>query len=132
MGLGSDNTVCKDVYVETMRARLESDEPGLGAAVDKPGAQKNLGAYGEALYRIATEHAETFSDPDADADFWTWIAAVEAWLADMAAWQQGMAAAFNNWDAHGAADQQLKTAITSLSNPASPPPAPASLQGKIR
>ena len=69
-GLGEDNETCKQAFVETMRARLEAEKPGQGASVDDPSVQKNLDALGEAIYQIATVHAETVAESSTDQEFW--------------------------------------------------------------
>ena len=133
MSLGADNAVCKQEYIDTMRARMEADKPGSGVNLDNPDVQKTFESFGQAFYRIATVHAETLSDSGADADFWTWINQVSGWLGALATWQVGVAHAFANWSAVGVADQALKSAVTALATPGSPPsPAPTLLRGRIR
>lgn len=132
MGLGPDKETAKGEFVEAMRARLEAQEPGLGDNVDEPSVNDNLGALGEAVYKIATVHAETLSDSTQDNDFWQWISDVDDWLQDMAQWQQGVTQAFADWAAAGAPNQGLKTDISGLTGPGAPPTPPTSLKGKIR
>lgn len=131
MPLGSDNTVCKMEFVEAMRARLAIDDPALAATVDKPGAQKNLGAMGQAVFRIATEHAQTVSDPATDAAFWAWLLAVNSWLVGAAKWQQDVRAAFNSYAPATPAEQALRNAVLGATLPGNPPVPPAALRGRI-
>ena len=131
MPLGSDNAVCKKEFVEAMRARLAIDDPALAATVDKPGAQKNLGAMGQAVFKIATEHAQTMSEPATDAVFWAWIQAVNAWLTGAAKWQQDVRAAFNSFAPATPAEQSLRNAVLAATLPGNPPAPPTALRGKI-
>lgn len=133
MGLGTDNTICKTEFIEAMRERLEAEEAGLGANVDKPAVQKNLGAMGLAIYRIATMHAETVSGLSTDQSFWKWVADVNSWLLELENWRQGMAQAFANWSPTLPAEQALKAALMAMPSPGSPPAqAPTDLKGKIK
>ncbi|OKY74266.1 MAG: hypothetical protein BM485_14685 [Desulfobulbaceae bacterium DB1] len=132
MGLGPNKNTAKQEFVEAMRARLEAQEAGLGANVDEPSVNDNLGALGEAVYRILTVHAETLSNDGTDHAFWQWVEDVDTWLGRMASWQLGVNQAFSNWAAAGAADLQLKTAITGLQGPGTPPAPPAQLKGKLK
>lgn len=132
MALGSDNAIAKTEFVEAMRQRLEDEKPGLGANVDEDGVQKNLGALGEAVFRIATVRAETVSDSTMDSAFWKWIADVNLWLSALSAWQQGVATAFSNWTPAQQPEKDLKNAITGLQAPGSPPlSGPSKIRGKI-
>lgn len=132
MGLGTNKDICKTEFVEAMRARLEAEQPGLGDNVDEPSVSANLGALGEAVYKIATVHAETFSDGAADSDFWQWVDEVDQWLRDLAAWQNGVSQAFAAWSPPDPAGQSLKAAITALTGPGAVPSPPTELKGKIR
>lgn len=132
MGLGPDKEIAKQEFIAAMRARLEAEQPGLGANVDDPSVGANLGALGEAVYKIATFHAETRSDAAADSAFWQWISDVDNWLQDLAAWQEGVTQAFAAWAAAGAPDQALKADIAALSGPGAVPSPPTSLKGKIK
>lgn len=101
MALGADNTVCKQELVAAMR-------PIAGKDVDRADVQANLGALGQALFRIVGEHAETSSNEDLDEDFWKWIGYVDAVLAT---WRQ----AFSDWAPTQPAEQALKnTLLTTL------------------
>lgn len=132
MGLGSDKEISKLEFIEAMRRRLEEEKPGLGANVDESGVQKNMGALGEAVFRIVTVHAETVSSTDTDSAFWQWVSDVNAWLAKVAAWQQGIAQAFTSWTPTLTAEQNLRTAVTALPSPGSPPStSPVKVQGKV-
>jgi hypothetical protein len=132
MGLGSDKTIAMNEFVAAMRARLESEQAGLGANVDDKSVSENLGALGQAVYRIATVHAETRSDTTADSAFWQWIIDVDDWLHDLAAWRQGVTKAFADWTAAGTANQKLKADIAALSAPGSLPSPPTFMKGKIK
>jgi hypothetical protein len=132
MGLGPDNAICKTEFVEAMRARLMQDDPELGATVDKPGAQKTLGAQAEAVYQIATVHAESFSDAGADAAFWQWMADLEEWLHSLSDWQSGVRQAFQNWAPVTPAEQNVRASLLAVPSPGAVPSPPDSLQGKIR
>jgi len=132
MGLGPDNTICKTEFVEAMRARLEAEEPGLGANVDDPSVQENLGALGQAVFQIATVHAEMVSDGVTDAAFWQWIIDANAWLSALATWQQGIAQAFVDWMPTQPAEQALRADLIAVPSPGSPPVfTPTNLRGKI-
>ena len=132
MALGNDNTVCKTELVEAMRARLLADGPEAAAGVDREDVQKNFGALGQAVFRIATVHAATRSDSAADDAFWQWIADTQAWLEALAAWQKGLAEAFDAWQPSLPAEEALRTAVTDLSSPGEPPAAaPTALEGRI-
>lgn len=132
MGLGPDNGICKTEFVEAMRARLIADDPKAGDNVDREDVQKNLGALGLAVYRIATVHAETNSDAATDAAFWQWVSDVNAWLSKLSTWQKGVAQAFAAWTPTLPAEQALKTALIAVSDPGSPPAsAPTALKGEI-
>lgn len=132
MGLGPNKEIAKQEFIAAMRARLEAQETGLGANVDDPSVSANLGALGEAVYKIATVHAETRSDATADSAFWQWVGDVDNWLQDLATWQQGVTQAFADWAAAGAPNQGLKADIAALSGPGAPPSPPTSLKGKIK
>lgn len=133
MGLGPDNEMSKTEFIEAMRARLEAEETGLGANVDEPSVQNNLGALGQAVYRIATIHAETHTDSLIDNDFWQWIEDVHSWLSALRTWQRGIDEAFNDWVPTTTAEQNLRTAIIDVSSPGPPPSLrPTSLRGRIR
>jgi hypothetical protein len=131
MALGTDNTTCKTEFVEAMRARLVADDlPGEN--VDRDDVQKNLGALGQAVFRIATVHAQTNSNAVTDTTFWQWINQVNAWLSALSTWQQGVAQAFANWTPTQPAEQALKTQLVAVPNPGLPPAsAPTSLSGRI-
>lgn len=131
MGLGPNKEKAKTEFVEAMRVRLEAQEAWLGANVDEPSVNANLGALGEAVYRTLTVHAETLADNTTDHAFWQWVADVDRWLRDLALWQQGVDQAFTNWAAGGAADLQLKNDISALPGPGTPPAPPVRLKGKI-
>ncbi|MBV7328175.1 hypothetical protein KFU94_07920 [Chloroflexi bacterium TSY] len=132
MGLGNDNTISKTEFVDAMRVRLEAEQSGLGANVDDPSVQENLGALGQAVFRIATVHAETFSDGGTDDAFWQWITDVNAWLSGLATWQQGVAQAFDDWAPTQPAEQALKDKLIAVPSPGSPPmQPPTNLRGKI-
>lgn len=132
MGLGPDKEISKTEFIEAMRARLEAQESGLGANVDDPSVDANLGALGEAVFKIATEHAETLSDATDDNEFWQWVEDVDNWLQNLADWQQGITQAFTSWAAAGAANLSLKTDVTSLTAPGSLPSPPTSQKGRIK
>jgi hypothetical protein len=133
MGLGPNKEISKNEFIEAMRVRLEADEPGLGANVDKPDVQKNLGALGLAVFRIATVHAETISDSSTEEDFWDWVSEVNAWLLKLETWQEEVVEAFTNWSPTSTEDQNLRTAIIGAESPGSPPAqAPTVLKGKIK
>ena len=131
MSLGPDNVICKDEFVEAMRQRLDAD--GLpGTNVDRPDVNKNLAALGQAIFRIATVHAQTTSSAAQDAAFWAWIAGVGVWLAAVDAWQNGVTAAFTAWVPATPAETALRTAVLAVPVPGVPPaPAPTTLTGRV-
>lgn len=131
MSLGTDNAVCKSEFVDAMRQRLNDD--GLnGGNVDDPSVNKNFGALAEAVFRIATVHAQTTSSSAADAAFWQWVSDVAAWLGAVDAWQNGVTAAFTAWTPATAPEIALKTALLAVPAPGpAPVAAPAALGGRI-
>ncbi len=132
MGLGPDHEIAKGEFVEAMRARLEAMQEGLGENVDEPDVNANLGALGEAVYRIATVQANTSSSAIEDAQFWSWVNDVNAWLGMLSAWQVGMVQAFESWVPTDPQDQALKATIIALADPGLPPAdGPTSLTGRI-
>jgi hypothetical protein len=131
MSLGPDNQICKDEFIEAMRQRLMADDPAMAGNVDQEDVQKNLGALGLAVYRIATVHADVRADAAADPDFWDWVADVDAWMQAMATWQSGVRAAVQAWSPTQPAEQDLRDALLALADPGAPPPAPSELRGKI-
>lgn len=132
MSLGPDNTLCKDEYVNAMRARLAAESPELAANVDNEGVQKNFAALAEALFRVLTVRAETSSDAAADAAFFAWVANLVVWAQGMSTWQTGMRQAFQSWAAPPGADQNFKNAVLALTSPGAPPVAPTSLKGRVK
>jgi hypothetical protein len=132
MGLGPDREICKTEFVEAMRARLIAEDPSAGANVDTPPIQANFGALGQAIYRIATVHAETASDAASDAAFWQWVSDVNAWLAALSNWQNGVALAFAAWAPTLPAEQALRAALTAVAGPGVlPAVTPTGLRGRI-
>lgn len=132
MSLGPDNAVAATAFVEAMRARLVAQDPALGPNVDDPAVRPNLEALGEAVFRIATVHAETVADSASDAQFWAWVAGVQTWVTALAAWQTGVRAAFAAWTPTQPAEQALKTALLAVAVPPAPPAAaPTALRGTI-
>jgi hypothetical protein len=132
MGLGDDNGVCKEAFITAMRNRLEAEKEGLGANVEEPAVQQNLGALGQAVYTILTAHAETRSDASVDRDFWRWMERLDDWLQELRSWQLGVAKAFADWSPAEASARQLKASIAAVNAPGSLPQPPRSLRGKIR
>lgn len=133
MALGADKTIAKTEFIEAMRQRLEAQQAGMGANVDQPDVQENLGALGQAVFRIATVHAETTSSSTQDAQFWQWVADVNDWLDDMATWQAAVRTAFNNWTPNGASEVALRNAMLALTSPPAPPvSAPINLRGRVQ
>ena len=131
MALGPDETICRQEYIETMRARMEADNPGSGKNMDDPNVQKTFDTFAQVLYRVATVHAETQSDASTDTPYWSWVNGVNAWLSAMAAWQSGVHTAFSNWAPVGAADQALRNAVLALSDPPPVPLPPSAIKGKV-
>lgn len=130
-GLGADHTLCKQEFVEAMRKRLNDDNLP-GSNVDDPSVNKNLAALGQAVFRIATVHAQVTSNAGADAAYWQWVADVAAWLAALRAWQTGITAAFTAWVPGTPPDVALKTALLAVPAPGAPPAAaPATLTGRL-
>jgi hypothetical protein len=117
MSLGTDNTVCKQELVEAMR-------PVAGGNLDRAEVQANLGALGQAIFRIVAERAETSSDNSKDAVFWAWIGYVDTVLAT---WRQ----AFSSWTPTQPAEQALKANLLPGTLP-SRPPRPTALKGDVR
>jgi hypothetical protein len=131
VSLGPDNIVSKNEFVEAMRQRLDAD--GLpGTNVDRPDVNKNLAALGQAVFRIATVHAQTTSSAAQDAAYWQWITDVGAWLTALDTWQNGVTAAFTAWAPATAPETTLRTALLAVPAPGAPPlVAPATLSGRV-
>jgi hypothetical protein len=115
MALGADNTVCKQEFVNAMR-------PIAGKNVDLAEVQANLGALGQAVFRIVAGHAETSSSNSQDAVFWAWIEYVDTVLAT---WRQ----AFGSWAPTQPAEQALKASL--LNTLPARPPRPTGLKGDV-
>lgn len=134
-GLGSDSAVCVTAFIESMRAQVLADNPGDPDAaknLDLPQVQKNFAPLGEAVYRIATAHAQTVSDAGADAAFWAWVGATNSWMASLSKWQQGVTTAFTAWAAATPAEKALRAAVIAVPAPGAPPAgAPARIRGQI-
>jgi hypothetical protein len=131
MALGPDETICKQEYIETMRARMEADSPGSGKNMDDLDVQKTFDTFAQVLYRVATVHAETRSDAATDTDYWAWVNGVNAWLSAMAAWQSGVHKAFSDWAPVAPIDQALRNAVLALADPPAVPPPPSAMKGKV-
>ena len=116
MGLGNDNTVCKKELVDAMR-------PVAGGNVDRADVQANLGALGQAVFRIIATYAETSSSNSQDAVFWAWIGYEDTILAT---WRQ----AFTDWTPTQPAEQALKARLLPGTLPARPP-LPTALKGDV-
>lgn len=133
MGLGSDKTTCATELREAMRARLDTLDPPAGANVDSDQVRPNFDALGEAVFRILTVDAETFSAAAQDSAFWQFIGNLRDEVEALRVFDAGLKTAFAAWDplvpATGTA---LKTAISNLTVPGPTPTAPASLKGKLR
>ena len=125
MSLGLDNTICLQEFMEQMRP-IAGKNPKTGKDnVEDPQVKPNFGALGQAVYNIATMHAETTSDATNDAAFWKWVAALDTW-------QKGVVQAFTAWAPAQPDGQALKTAILAVPTPQSTSaPAPTTLKGKI-
>lgn len=133
MNLGPDKTICAKEFVDAMRARLDALNPPLGGNVDKPEVKPNLEALGQAVFRILTVDAETFSDVTADPSFWAWMAAVNTWLGKLSAWQSGVAAAFSAYAPVATPETNLRTALLAVPAPGAPPTVvPSSLTGVVK
>lgn len=132
MSLGPNNAIAATEFVEAMRARLIAQDPALGPNVDDPAVRPNLEALGQAVYRIATVHAETVSDAGSDAQFWAWVNGVQTWVTALAAWQTGVRAAFNAWTPTLPAEQALRAALLAVAVPPAPPgAAPTAQRGVV-
>jgi hypothetical protein len=132
MGLGPDKEISKSEFIEAMRARLEAEQSGWGKNVDQPSVADNLGALGEAVFKILTIHAETISNSSKETIFWQWVSEINAWLSSVRKWQKGIAGAFQNWAPVSTEGKNLKNAINAISDPGDPPlNAPNRMKGKI-
>jgi hypothetical protein len=133
MSLGNDHQTCTTEFVDAMRARLDSEQPPLGANVDSPDVRKNFEALGEAVFQILSARAETTSGSAQDAVFWTWVTKVTEQLVALTTWQAGVRTAVQNWSPPDSAGIQLRSAILALAvPPAAPATAPAALTGRVR
>ena len=132
MALGPDETICKQEYIETMRTRMEADSPGSGKNMDDPDVQKTFDTFAQALYRVATVHAESRSDNGTDPGYWHWVGAVTAWMGAMAAWQSGVRHAVSAWAPAPGTDQALRNALLQLGSPGPVPAPPTAITGKLQ
>jgi hypothetical protein len=124
MGLGIiEDGIPKQELIDAMKKLPDTN-------VDEA-VEKNLGALGEAIYRIATVHAQTISDQSIDNNFWKWVADVNVWLGELEKWQTAIVKAFEDWIPTNPADLDLQTAVKAVSSPGSLPAAPTQLKGKI-
>src|ERR1700754_2649318 len=115
MPLGDDSTeFCGPAFAEAMR-------PIAGDNVDLEAVRNNLNALGEAVYQLATTHAEPYSDANLDAAFWAWAGTLQTCVAGLLAWQAGVTAAVTAWTPATPPEQGLKSALVAI--PA-PKPAP--------
>ncbi len=132
MGLGNNEEISKNEFIEAMRLRLNTKEVGLGDNVDDPEVNANLGALGLAVYQILTAHAAVKSDTIIDNNFWAWINDVNEWLTKLSSWQNGIVQTFNNWTPTMPSEIALKEALINVANPGTPPGiTPTVLKGKI-
>lgn len=140
MSLDGNAEISKQAFVKAMKERLEtlddqaSKDIALQAINEKKGeVQKNLGALGQAVYSILTDHAETTSSLSNDSDFWQWIQLVNAWLKDLSTWQEGVEKSFRDWQPGSEEGKDLKNKLLKLNSPKQPPNSPPkSLRGKIQ
>lgn len=134
-GLGPDNSICITEFIEAARAQVLADNPDNPEAADNlddPQVRSNFEPLGMAVYQIATARARTISDATADADFWSWVAAVNDWLQALAAWQQSLDTAFANWAPAQPAEQNLRNELLNAPDPGAPPATPPdTLEGRI-
>jgi hypothetical protein len=123
--------ICRDAFVEAMRARLAAQDPALAKNVDDEGVRKNLTALGAALAQVVDAH--TRSDATADPAYWAWVVDVTAWLADVRAWQQAVTDAFQQWAPANPAESSLRSAVLGAPDPGAPPAtAPAAARVAVR
>ncbi len=133
-GLGTDNAICAEEFIEAVRAQLLADNPGhpeVAAKVDQPLVQKNFAPLAQAVFRIATARAQVRSGMADDAEFWTWVAVAGDWLADLANWQQAVTAAFEQWIPVASPEQALRGAVLAAPSPGTPPLPPTTLTGRV-
>lgn len=142
-GLGPDFTICKQQFIAAVKDQIVQDllaaNPGDPDAEQKatektqtPSIQNSFTPMADAVYRIVAVSARVNSDAAADAAFWQWVASVNAWLAALANWQSGAAQAFAAWAPTLPAEQNLKNALTGLTQPGPPPAsAPTGLIGRV-
>lgn len=134
MTLGPDPTICTDVLVAAMRARLDALDPPAGGNVDAPDVRANFAALGAAVHAILTApgRAQVRSGAADDVVFWGWVAAVTAHGEALSAWHAGWRDAVTAWTPADTAAQQFRTALLALPPPPAPPAPPTSLAGVIR
>jgi hypothetical protein len=85
------------------------------------------------VFRILTRDAETISAPAQDSAFWKFITDLCAEVEALRAFDAGLQNAFSNWNpAQPASGAIFRTAVLQLTVPSSTPPAPTTLNGKIR
>jgi hypothetical protein len=142
-GLGPDYTICKQQFIAAVKDQIVRDllaaNPGDSAAEQKatekiqaPSIQNSFTPMADAVYRIVAVSAKVNADAATDTAFWQWVASVNAWLAALASWQNGVAQAFAAWAPTQPAEQNLKNALMSVTQPGPPPTnAPISLTGRI-
>ncbi len=125
MSLGPDNTICMQEFMDRMRPIAGKNPTTLLDNVEDPQVKPNFGALGQAIYNIATVHAEMTSNATIDAAFWRWVAALDSW-------QKGVVQAFTNWQPTQPDGQALRTAVLAVATPQSTSAsAPTAMKGKI-
>ncbi|MFI6289872.1 hypothetical protein ACIBCM_34940 [Streptomyces sp. NPDC051018] len=107
MGLGPDQTVTAEEFVEAMR-------PIAGDNVDLQQVRANLSALGLAVYRTLTVNTDATSDPASDTDFWRWVGEVQTWI-------DGVGTAIDTWAAATAPEAALKAALAAVPAPSAAP-----------
>jgi len=132
-GLGPDLDICMQEFVEAMRRHVQATDPDSAGNMDLPEVQQNFSPFGDAVFQIATTHAQTHSSADDDPDFWAWAEALGNWAASMSAWQQGLVSAFEDWAPNETDEQTLRSAVLSIPDPGEPPAnTPEEVQGRIQ
>lgn len=132
-GLGPDQTVCMREFVEAMRRHVIENDPESAGNMDRPEVQQNFSPFGDAVFNIATELAQTHSSTEDDPDFWNWTEALGNWATEMSAWQQNLLRAFSDWAPNEADERNLRRAVLSIPQPGEPPTtAPDAVHGRIR
>ena len=129
------SATCQQAFVESMRDRLEGGDSGerdAASNLEGVAVRANLGALGDAVHRIVSEHTVVRADADLDPVFWSFLEHVLASLRRLEARQRHLVSAFAAWQPTLPAEQELKTRLLTLAELPEPPALPDSVPGSLR